>query len=66
MIPRSGAAQARRHERQGTTLSGMGKEYTAVWIGVFNTDAEAEKRFELTVGVRKRGAAAAAGFRKPR
>jgi hypothetical protein len=42
----------------------MGKDYTAVWIGVFNTDAEAERRFELTVGVRKKGAAA--GFRKPR
>jgi hypothetical protein len=64
MIPRTGAAQARRHERQGTTISGMGKDYTAVWIGVFNTDAEAERRFELTVGVRKKGAAA--GFRKPR
>lgn len=64
MIPRTGAAQARRHERQGTTISGMGKDYTAVWIGVFNTDAESEKRFELTVGVRKRGAPAS--FRKPR
>jgi hypothetical protein len=66
MIPRSGAPQARRQERPATTVSGLGKDYSAVWIGVFNTDAEAEKRFELTVGVRKRGAAATASFRKPR
>jgi membrane protein involved in colicin uptake len=68
MVPRTGAAQARRHERQGTTVSGMGKDYTAVWVGVFNTDVEADKRFELTVGVRRRvpAAPAAGSFRKPR
>jgi chemotaxis protein histidine kinase CheA len=66
MTPRTGAAQARRQEQQGTMIAGIGRDYTAVWIAIFNTDAETEKRFELTVGVRKRGAGAASSFRKPR
>jgi hypothetical protein len=54
---RPGTPQVRRHDRQGTMIAGVGRDYGAVWIGIFNSDAETEKRYELTVGVRKRGAA---------
>lgn len=64
MTPRAGVAQARRQERQASMIAGVGRDYTAVWIAVFNTDTQTDKRFELTIGVRKRGTAAS--FRKSR
>jgi len=59
---RAAPAQARRHERQGMTVAGLGRDYTAVWIGLFNADTETEQRFDLTIGLKRRAATAA--FRK--
>lgn len=59
---RAAPAQARRHERQGTTVAGLGRDYSAVWIGLFNADTETEQRFDLTIGLKRRAATAA--FRK--
>lgn len=51
---REGAPKARRHERQGSTIATLVRD-CAVWIGLFNPDAEHERRYELTVAVKRRG-----------
>jgi hypothetical protein len=63
---REASPQARRHERQGVVVNGLGREVPAVWIALFNADAETEKRFELVLGLRPKGRAAATPFRRPR
>ncbi|HSF06811.1 MAG TPA: hypothetical protein VLG10_13565 [Methylomirabilota bacterium] len=60
---RGGAPQARRHLPQGTVINGLGRECTAVWVGLFNADAENEKRYDITVEVTRRQPSTA-GFRK--
>jgi hypothetical protein len=61
---RGGVPSARRPERSATPITGLGREASALWVALFNRSAEVAKRFELTLGLRKR-AAAGAGFRKP-
>jgi hypothetical protein len=52
---------------EGTSLPGLGKEYATLWVAVFNTDPGAEKKYELTLGLRKEaGKTAAATFRSAR
>jgi hypothetical protein len=65
MTVRAGEPQVRRHDREGTMITGLGREYAAVWIGVFNADAATDKDYELTVGVRRRGAGTAVTSKKP-
>lgn len=60
---RGGAPQARRHVPQGTVINGLGRECTSVWVGLFNGDAENEKRYDVTVEVTRRQPGTA-GFRK--
>ncbi|MGH7312103.1 MAG: hypothetical protein ACREJV_02940 [Candidatus Rokuibacteriota bacterium] len=60
---RGGAAQAKRHIPQGTVINGIGREYTSVWVGLFNSDAENEKRYDVAVEVTRRQPGTA-GFRK--
>ncbi len=60
---RGGAPQARRHVPQGTVINGLGREFTSVWVGLFNADAENEKRYDVTVEVSRRQPGTA-GFRK--
>ncbi|MGH7309322.1 MAG: hypothetical protein ACREK6_11565 [Candidatus Rokuibacteriota bacterium] len=60
---RGGAPQARRHVPQGTVINGLGRECTSVWVGLFNADAENEKRYDVTVEVTRRQPGTA-GFRK--
>jgi hypothetical protein len=56
-----------RLAREGTTLPGLGKDYTTLWVAVFNTDPSAEKRCELTLGLRKEaGKAPPSAFRSAR
>jgi len=51
---REGAPKARRHERQGSTVATLLRD-CAVWIALFNPEAENERRYELTVSVKHRG-----------
>jgi hypothetical protein len=51
---REGAPKPRRHERQGSTVATLIRD-CAVWIGLFNPEAENERHYELTVSVKRRG-----------
>jgi hypothetical protein len=63
MAGRGSAPQARRHVPQGTVINGLGREFTSVWVGLFNADAENEKRYDVTVEVTRRQPGTS-GFRK--
>ncbi|HET7342411.1 MAG TPA: hypothetical protein VFL90_13200 [Methylomirabilota bacterium] len=52
-IARNAKVEARRVAEEGTHLPGLGKDYAAVWLAVFNPDAGAERRYELSVFLRK-------------
>ena len=45
--------EAKRITEEGTHLPGLGKEFSAVWIAVFNPDPEADRRYEVSVFLRK-------------
>ena len=45
--------EARRVTEDGTHLVGLGKDYGATWVAVFNPDPLAERRIELSVFLRK-------------
>ena len=38
---------------EGTSVPGLGKDYATLWVAVFNPDPVREKRYELTLGLRK-------------
>jgi hypothetical protein len=65
MSARGGAPQAKRHAPQGTAISGIGRDTSSVWVGLFNADAENEKRYDVAVEVTRRQPGAG-GFRKSR
>ncbi|HEV8615905.1 MAG TPA: hypothetical protein VGU22_10470 [Methylomirabilota bacterium] len=44
----------RRHKVGGTTLPDLGKTYRALWIAVFNPDPNSDKRYELTLTVKRK------------
>jgi hypothetical protein len=48
-----GKTEARALDEDGTHLTGLGKEYGAVWVAVFNPDPAADRRCELSVFLRK-------------
>lgn len=39
----------------GTRLAGLGRESDAVWIAVFNSDPWSERRFDVSISIRKQG-----------
>jgi hypothetical protein len=45
--------EARRIAEDGTHVTGLGKDYGAVWVAVFNPDPVADRRCELSVFLRK-------------
>jgi hypothetical protein len=45
--------EARRVTEDGTHLAGLGKDYGATWVAVFNPDPLADRRIELSVWLRK-------------
>jgi hypothetical protein len=45
--------EARQIAEDGTHVTGLGKDYTAVWVAVFNPDPAADRRCELSVFLRK-------------
>jgi hypothetical protein len=44
----------RKHRVGGTKIEQLGKEHRAVWIAAFNSDPNADKRYELTVALKRR------------
>ena len=48
-----GKPEARRVTEEGTHVPGLGKDFAAVWIAVFNPDPDADRRYELSVFLRK-------------
>ena len=48
-----GKPEARRVTEEGTHVPGLGKDFAAVWIAVFNPDPMEDRRYELSVFLRK-------------
>jgi hypothetical protein len=48
-----GKTEARSLDADGTHLTGLGREFGAVWAAVFNPDPGADRRCELSVFLRK-------------
>jgi hypothetical protein len=63
---RGGASQAMRLDRGGASVPGLGRDYGAVWVGIFNADPATEKRFELTLVLKRQGLTASRSPVRPR
>jgi len=48
-----GKTEAKPVAAEGTHVTGLGKDYAAVWIAVFNPDPMEDRRYELSVFLRK-------------
>ncbi|HTO11675.1 MAG TPA: hypothetical protein VMQ51_08880 [Candidatus Binatia bacterium] len=48
-----GKTEVKRITDEGTHMPGLGKEFSAVWIALFNPDPAADRRYELSVFLRK-------------
>jgi hypothetical protein len=48
-----GKTDARRATPEGVHIPGVGKDFGSVWIAVFNPDPESDRRYELSVSLRK-------------
>jgi hypothetical protein len=54
VAPMDGKPQVpRKHRVGGTKIEQLGKQHRAVWIAVFNSDPNADKRYELTVALKR-------------
>ena len=51
---------------EGTSMPGLGKDYATLWVAVFNADPKAEKRYELTLTLRKDASRSGAPHRSTR
>jgi hypothetical protein len=51
---------------EGTSVPGLGKEYATLWVAVFNPDPHAEKKYELTLGLKQSAKQSAETFRSAR
>src|SRR5438874_61530 len=57
VAPMDGKPQApRKHRVGGTKIEQLGKQHRAVWIAAFNSDPNADKRYELTVALARKAA----------
>jgi hypothetical protein len=45
--------EAKRIPEEGLHVTGLGKEHSALWVAVFNPDTAADRRYELSVFLRK-------------
>jgi len=55
VAPMSGKPEApRKHRVGGTKVEELGKQYRAVWIAAFNPDPNTEKRYEVTVALKRK------------
>jgi hypothetical protein len=48
-----GKIEAKRVTEEGTHVPGLGKDFSAVWVALFNPDPAADRRYELSVFLRK-------------
>ena len=56
-LPMPGKVQPlapKKHRTGGTTLSGLGREFSGLWIGLFNADPSNERSYELAVTLRRK------------
>jgi len=56
-LPMPGKVQPlapKKHRTGGTTLPGLGKEFSGLWIGVFNADPSNDRSYELAVTLRRK------------
>jgi hypothetical protein len=56
-LPMPGKTQSlapKKHRTGGTTVAGLGKDVSGLWIGVFNADPSNERSYELAVTLRRR------------
>lgn len=51
---KGGKPEIRRQKVLGTTLPELGKDYAGLWVAIFNTDPNADKRYELTLNLRRK------------
>src|SRR5882724_11714138 len=57
VAPMDGTPQApRKHRVGGTKIEQLGAQHRAVWIAAFNSDPNADKRYELTVALKRKAA----------
>ena len=56
LAPMDGKPEAPRKHRVGGTKIELGKQHRAVWIAAFNSDPNADKRYELTVALKRKAA----------
>jgi class 3 adenylate cyclase len=54
------SAPPKRCGAQGMSVDGFGKNYSALWLAVFNADPERDKAYELTVSLSPQGLPSAA------
>ena len=55
VAPMSGKPEApRKHRAGGTKIGGLGKEHRAIWIAAFNSDPNADRSYELSVGLTRK------------
>jgi hypothetical protein len=56
-LPAAGAsapAAPKRLRPGGTTLAALGQELGGLWIGLFNSDPSSERRYELSIALRRK------------
>src|SRR5438105_786007 len=57
VAPMDGKPQPpRKHRVGGTKIEQLGTQHRTVWIAAFNSDPNADKRYELTVGLARKAA----------
>ena len=55
VAPMSGKPEPpRKHRVGGTKIDELGKQHRSVWIAAFNPDPNADKRYELTVALKRK------------
>jgi hypothetical protein len=51
---------------EGTSVPGLGRDYATLWIAVFNSDPQAEKKYDLTLSLKQSSKQSAGTFRSAR
>lgn len=58
VVPDSGKPEAaKRHRVGGTTVESLGKDNRSVFIAIFNSDPNTEKRYDLSITLKRKSAA---------
>jgi hypothetical protein len=52
-LPASGRPDARRHRAGGTTVESLGGECRGVLVALFNSDPNTDKRYELSITLKR-------------